>query len=76
MALQHAICSAAPNTRRFRLPDCPQCGDMLLAPMLSEHVRRDHRAAITGSANPADTHFASPSTSSALMARGAEMPLS
>ena len=32
----------APQTRHFRLPSCPQCGDMLLAPLLSEHVNARH----------------------------------
>jgi hypothetical protein len=33
---------AAPQTPHFRLPSCPQCGDMLLAPLLAEHVSEHH----------------------------------
>jgi ribosomal protein S27AE len=29
---------AAPRARHLRLPTCPLCGDMLLAPMMAEHV--------------------------------------
>jgi hypothetical protein len=28
--------------RHVRLPTCPQCGDMLLAPLLAEHVNEHH----------------------------------
>ena len=42
MTLHDAICSAAPQARHFRLPTCPQCGDMLLAPLLAEHVDASH----------------------------------
>ena len=42
MTLHDAICSAASQTRHFRLPACPQCGDMLLAPLLAEHVNASH----------------------------------
>ena len=41
MTLHHATCSAAPQLR-LKLPSCPQCGDMLLAPMLAEHVNARH----------------------------------
>lgn len=37
MAL-HTTCTAASQVGRFKLPACPECGDMLLAPMLAEHV--------------------------------------
>lgn len=37
MAL-HVGCEASCNERPVRLPSCPQCGDMLLAPLLSLHV--------------------------------------
>ena len=36
MTLQNAMCKA--SSRHVRLPACPQCGDMLLAPLLAEHV--------------------------------------
>ena len=39
MTLQDLMSNAscrAPGARR--LPACPQCGDMLLAPLLAEHV--------------------------------------
>ena len=42
MTLHDAICSAAAQTRHVRLPACPQCGDMLLAPLLAEHVDASH----------------------------------
>lgn len=38
MTLQSAMCKASSRARHVRLPACPQCGDMLLAPLLSEHV--------------------------------------
>jgi hypothetical protein len=34
----HTTCTAAPQAGSFKLPSCPLCGDMLLAPMLAEHV--------------------------------------
>ena len=37
MTLQDAMCTSA-SRAQVRLPDCPQCGDMLLAPLLAEHV--------------------------------------
>jgi ribosomal protein S27AE len=40
--LHDAFSSAASQTRHFRLPTCPQCGDMLLAPLLAEHVNASH----------------------------------
>src|SRR3569623_2066188 len=42
MTLHHAACTAAPLSRRISLPACPQCGDMLLAPLLAEHVSAQH----------------------------------
>jgi hypothetical protein len=41
MTLHHAACTAAPLPR-IKLPTCPLCGDMLLAPMLAEHVSAQH----------------------------------
>lgn len=37
MTLQNAMCEAT-RARSVRLPVCPQCGDMLLAPLLAQHV--------------------------------------
>ena len=37
MTLQNTICKAFSRARPMRLPACPQCGDMLLAPLLAEH---------------------------------------
>ena len=37
MTLQEAMGKAF-QARAVRLPSCPQCGDMLLAPLLAEHV--------------------------------------
>jgi len=34
----HDLCKASSESRSARLPICPQCGDMLLAPLLAEHV--------------------------------------
>jgi C4-type Zn-finger protein len=34
----HDATRMASRVRHFRLPSCPLCGDMLLAPMLAEHV--------------------------------------
>ena len=41
MTLHHSTCTAAPLPR-IKLPACPQCGDMLLAPLLAEHVSAQH----------------------------------
>ena len=38
MTLQDAMFKAAFRPRPVRLPACPQCGDMLLAPLLAQHV--------------------------------------
>ena len=38
MTLQHTMMDASCRARAVRLPACPQCGDMLLAPLLAEHV--------------------------------------
>lgn len=38
MTLQDMIGKASGAARAMRLPACPQCGDMLLAPLLAEHV--------------------------------------
>ena len=38
MTLQDMIGKASGAARAMRLPVCPQCGDMLLAPLLAEHV--------------------------------------
>jgi ribosomal protein S27AE len=37
MTLQHTM-DAACRARAVRLPVCPQCGDMLLAPLMAQHV--------------------------------------
>lgn len=37
MTLQ-TTCEPSGRERPMRLPPCPQCGDMLLAPLLSQHV--------------------------------------
>jgi len=37
MTLRCATLSSVPQPR-FRLPHCPECDDMLLAPMLAQHV--------------------------------------
>lgn len=34
--------SFASKARTLRLPHCPQCGDVLLAPLLAEHVDASH----------------------------------
>ena len=39
MTLQD-LCKASSEIRPVRLPTCPQCGDMLLAPLLAEHADR------------------------------------
>jgi ribosomal protein S27AE len=38
MTLQNAPRTAVSGTPRLKLPTCPLCGDMLLAPMMAEHV--------------------------------------
>ena len=38
MTLQDMIGKASCEARAVRLPACPQCGDLLLAPLLAEHV--------------------------------------
>jgi hypothetical protein len=38
MTLQDMIGEASCRTEALRLPVCPQCGDMLLAPLLAQHV--------------------------------------
>ena len=38
----HTLSTAAPPARHFRLPTCPQCGDMLLAPLMAELVTSGH----------------------------------
>jgi len=40
MTLQDVIGKASCEARVVRLPACPQCGDMLLAPLLAEHADR------------------------------------
>ena len=37
MTLQDLMAKAS-GARAVRLPACPQCGDMLLAPLLAQHV--------------------------------------
>jgi predicted RNA-binding Zn-ribbon protein involved in translation (DUF1610 family) len=32
------MCKASSREKPVRLPACPQCGDMLLAPLLAQHV--------------------------------------
>jgi C4-type Zn-finger protein len=34
----HETCTAAPQAGRFKLPSCPVCTEILLAPMMAEHV--------------------------------------
>ena len=38
MTLQDSTYTPASRAKTFRLPTCPLCGDMLLAPMLAQHV--------------------------------------
>jgi hypothetical protein len=38
----HTGMRSADRVRPVRLPTCPQCGDMLLAPLLAEHVSAHH----------------------------------
>jgi predicted RNA-binding Zn-ribbon protein involved in translation (DUF1610 family) len=40
--LLHDVCTAAARSHTLRLPHCPQCGDLLLAPLLAEHVNARH----------------------------------
>jgi ribosomal protein S27AE len=40
--LLHDALSTAPQSRNVRLPHCPQCGDVLLAPLMAEHVNANH----------------------------------
>ena len=40
--LLHDALSTAPQSRDLRLPHCPQCDDVLLAPLLAEHVNARH----------------------------------
>lgn len=42
MLAHDQLCTFAPQAGQVRLPACPQCGDMLLAPLLSEHVNARH----------------------------------
>jgi uncharacterized protein with PIN domain len=41
MLLHDQLCTA-PLSGSARLPRCPQCGDLLLAPLLAEHVNARH----------------------------------
>jgi len=41
MLLHDARC-LTPGSPNLRLPHCPQCGDVLLAPLLAEHVDASH----------------------------------
>jgi predicted RNA-binding Zn-ribbon protein involved in translation (DUF1610 family) len=38
MMLQQPLGKGSCEARAARLPACPQCGDMLLAPLIAEHV--------------------------------------
>ena len=38
MRLNDAMGTAAVQARHVRLPTCPECGEMLLAPLLAQHV--------------------------------------
>ena len=38
MRLHNAMGTAAVQARHVRLPTCPECGEMLLAPLLAQHV--------------------------------------
>jgi ribosomal protein S27AE len=40
--LLHDTGPVARPSRALRLPHCPQCGDVLLAPLLAEHVDASH----------------------------------
>jgi len=41
--LSHTALSLfAPHAPRIRLPECPECGEHLLAPLLAEHVSAGH----------------------------------
>jgi ribosomal protein S27AE len=42
MLLHTAPGMTAPQSRPFRMQDCPQCGDLLLAPLMAEHVNARH----------------------------------
>ena len=42
MLLHAAPGMTAPQIRQFRMQDCPQCGDLLLAPLMAEHVNARH----------------------------------
>ncbi len=42
--LSHTVLTTAPvpHAGHTRLPACPQCNDLLLAPLLAEHVNAHH----------------------------------
>ena len=42
MLAHDQLCTLAPQAGHVRLPACPQCGDLLLAPLLAEHVNERH----------------------------------
>jgi len=42
MLAHDQLCTFAPQAGHVRLPACPQCGDLLLAPLLAEHVNERH----------------------------------
>ena len=42
MLAHDQLCTFAPQAGQVRLPACPQCGDLLLAPLLAEHVSARH----------------------------------
>ena len=42
MTMHDSLCSAVFHAPHVRLPACPQCGDMLLAPLYAEHVNASH----------------------------------
>lgn len=42
MRVHEGMRTVAAEARHVRLPKCPQCGEMLLAPLLAEHVTEQH----------------------------------
>jgi ribosomal protein S27AE len=42
MRVHDGMCTVAVQARHVRLPKCPQCGDLLLAPLLAEHATEQH----------------------------------
>ena len=42
MRVHTGMHTVAGRASHVRLPTCPKCGDMLLAPLLAEHVSEHH----------------------------------